>query len=47
MNFIADRQPTFFVYDLNAEGGFHEVANLYYTIEDERVAVVSWHFYFH
>ena len=47
MNFIADRQPTFFVYDLNAEGEFHEVANLYYTIEDERVAVVSLYFYFH
>ena len=41
MNFNADRQPTFFVYDLNPDGEFHQVASLYYTIDDGRVRVVS------
>ena len=41
MNYIGDRQPTFFVYDLNSDGQFHQVASLYYRIDGDLVRVVS------
>ncbi|XP_053384831.1 atrial natriuretic peptide receptor 1-like [Mercenaria mercenaria] len=34
MNQQGDRQPTFFVYDMNSSGIFHLVANLQYTIDE-------------
>ena len=44
MNYIGDRQPTFFVYDLDSDGHFHQVSSLYYTIVGEQVEVVSYIF---
>ena len=41
MSYVADRQPTFFVYDLDAEGRFHQVASLYYRIDGDQITVVS------
>ncbi|XP_060604135.1 atrial natriuretic peptide receptor 1-like [Ruditapes philippinarum] len=40
MNTLGDRQPTFFVYDMDSSGSFHQVASLQYTI-DENLAKVN------
>lgn len=41
MNQLGDRQPAFFVYDMDTSGSFHQVARLLYIIGDNGTTVTT------